>query len=62
MKIKVEFEVEVYPHNKNDLIEFIKDWSEDKIEYELRHTIKDFNLTEDDLDEIFVKVNNIKEL
>lgn len=61
MKIKVEFEVEVYSCNSNDLIEFIKDWSEDKIENELRHEIY-LNLTDDDLDEIFVKVNNIKEL
>lgn len=61
MKIKVEFEVEVYSCNNNDLIEFIKDWSEDKIENELRHEIY-LNLTDDDLDEIFVKVNNIKEL
>ena len=61
MKIKVEFEVEVYSCNSNDLIEFIKDWSEDNIENELRHEIY-LNLTDDDLDEIFVKVNSIKEL
>ena len=59
MKVKLEFEVEFEPKDKNESFETLKDYSED-IEYELRHFIKD-HCTYDDLDEIFVN-SNIKEI
>lgn len=53
MKFKVEFEVETDPIDKDLLLEYMNNWSED-IEYELRHIIKNY-FSYDDLDEIFVK-------
>ena len=60
MKVKLEFEIEVDPISKETLIGNLEEFSQET-EYNLRHYIHDY-CTNDDLDEIFVKVNNIKEL
>lgn len=59
MKVKLEFEIEVDPISKETLIGNLEEFSQET-EYNLRHYIHDY-CTNDDLDEIFVKVN-IKEL
>lgn len=56
MKYSLEFEIETDPIHEDVLIDALEDFA-DTTEYNLRHYIKDNVMTNDDLDEIFVKYN-----
>ena len=60
MKVKLEFEIEFDPKDKNESFEILEDFSDDLESY-MRHYIKDYCSKYEDLDEIFIK-SNIQEI